>query len=220
MISMQGRSADFTRHALPSIQKQRILVTLVKSQSRKTVGGEPHRFLPPSATWAPPPSRTPVPVRPAPAKHFGPLPSTGVLPPPTPHQQLPQPNGMYVTTPVAAGIAYPAPVPLPPTSAAWPAAAPPRHPQPRLPVPGTGVFLPSQGPVNSSNHPPSTENINTDDSAGKPNGPPRSPPKGDEEAMDNECNGSGDKVNGMEVVLKEGEEDESSEVAISGGGAV
>lgn len=214
MISIQGRSADFARHAIPSIQKQRILVTLVKSQSKKTVGSEPHRFLPPSATWAPPTSRTPVPVRPAPAKHFGPLPSTGVLPPPTPHQQLPQPNGMYVATPVAAaGIAYPTPVPLPPTSAAWPA-APPRHPQPRLPVPGTGVFLPSQGPVNSSNQPPSTENSPTEDSAGKPNGPPRSPPKGDE------CNGSGDKVNGGEVVLEEGKENESSDVAISGGGAV
>ncbi|KAL1568660.1 RNA demethylase ALKBH10B-like [Salvia divinorum] len=196
-IVMQGRSADVARHAIQSLQRQRILVTLVKSQSKKAIGGDVHRFLPPSATWAPPPSRSPSHIRPGAAKHFGPVPSTG-------RQQLPPPNGiqvqpMFVSAPVAPGIAYTAPVALPPTSAGWPAAPPRHHPQPRLPVPGTGVFLPSQGSSNSSNQQATTENNNIetsgraeDHSVGKSNGS-RSSPKVDDEATKQECNGNSNK---------------------------
>ncbi|XP_057777659.1 LOW QUALITY PROTEIN: RNA demethylase ALKBH10B [Salvia miltiorrhiza] len=212
-IIMQGRSADIARHAIPSLQKQRMLLTLVKSQSKKTIGGDVHRVLPPSATWAPPPSRSPSHIRPGAAKHFGPVPSTGgVLPAPTARQQLPPPNGiqvqpMFVSATVAPGIAYPAPVALPPTSAGWPA-APPRHPQPqpRLPVPGTGVFLPSQGSGNSSNQPASTEHNSIEMSNG-----PRSSLKVDDEAThtEQECNGSSDKLNEGAGILKEEEQEKS-----------
>ncbi|XP_042025338.1 RNA demethylase ALKBH10B-like [Salvia splendens] len=199
-IVMQGRSADVARHAIPSLQKQRMLVTLVKSQSKKTIGGDAHRFVPPSTTWTPPPSRSPSHIRPGAAKYFGPVPPPGVSPA---RQQLPPPNGiqvppMFVSAPVAPGIAYPAPVALPPTSAGWPA-APPRHRQPRLPVPGTGVFLPSQGSSNSSNQPAATENNSMETSgraeehnAGKSNGSGSSP-KVDDEATKQESNGGSDK---------------------------
>ncbi|KAH6773941.1 hypothetical protein C2S51_012345, partial [Perilla frutescens var. frutescens] len=207
IIAMEGRSADFARHAISSLQKQRILVTLAKSQSRKAIAGD-YRFLAPSSNWAPPPSRSPSHIRPGTAKHFGQVTSTGVLPAPTTRQQLPPPNGiqvqpMFVPTPVAAGMAFPAPVALPPTSAGWPAI---RHPPPRLPVPGTGVFLPSQGSGNSSNQPALTENITIetlaraeDYSGGKSNDA-----KADEEdGAQQECNGSREKLNGGEVILKE-----------------
>ncbi|KAG6399087.1 hypothetical protein SASPL_140561 [Salvia splendens] len=193
-IVMQGRSADVARHAIPSLQRQRMLVTLVKSQSKKTIGGDAHHFLPPTTTWAPPPSRPPSHIRPGAANYFGPVTPAGVSPA---RQQLPPPNGiqvqpMFVSAPVAPGIAYPAPVALPPTSAGWPA-APPRHPQPRLPVPGTGVFLPSQGSSKSSNQTAATENnsMETLGSAGKSNGS-RSSPKVDGEATKQECNGGSD----------------------------
>lgn len=199
-IVMQGRSADVARHAIPSLQRQRMLVTLVKSQSKKTIGGDAHRILPPTTPWVPPPSRPPSHIRPGAAKYFGPVPPTGVSPA---HQQLPPPNGiqvqpMFVSAPVAPGIAYPAPVALPPTSAGWPA-APPRHPKPRLPVPGTGVFLPSQGSSKPSNQTAATENNSMEtlgsaeeNSAGKSNGS-LSSPKVDGEATKQEYSGSSDK---------------------------
>ncbi|KAL1556505.1 RNA demethylase ALKBH10B-like [Salvia divinorum] len=208
-ITMQGRSADIARHAIPSLQKQRILVTLVKLQSKKTIGSDAHRFLPPSATWAPPPSRSPSHIQ-----QYGPVPSTGMLPPPNGIQVQP----MFVSTPVAPGIAYPTPVALPPTSAGW-SATPPRHPQPRLPVPGTGVFLPSQGSGNSSNQPAATENNSLEmsaraeeHSAGKSNGL-RSSPEVDDESTRQECNGSSDELNRGAAILKE-EEQENSGAAV------
>lgn len=201
MIVMQGRSADFAKHTINSVQKQRILVTLVKSQPKG------HRFQSPSCNWAPPPIRSPSHIRPGSAKHFGPVTPTGVLPAPSARQQLPPPNGiqpMYVATPVAPGIAFPAPVALPPTSAGWPA-GPPRHPPPRLPVPGTGVFLPSQGSGNSSNQPAlsvaneSTPIETSGCSVGKSNG-------GESDDQGTECNGSGEKA----MSLKEEEEEEGN----------
>ncbi|KAF9593971.1 hypothetical protein IFM89_026514, partial [Coptis chinensis] len=48
-------------------------------------------------------------------------------------------------SPVAPAMLYPAPVPLPTASSGWAAVLPPRHPLPRLPLPGTEVFLPPQG---------------------------------------------------------------------------
>lgn len=206
---MQGRSADFARHAIPSIRKQRILVTLVKSQPRKFIDG--HRFPAPSSNWAPPPSRSPSHIRPVPAKHYGPVPPTGVLPTP----QLPPPNGiqsMFVPTPVAAGMAFSAPVALPPASV-WPS-APLRHPPPRLPLPGTGVFLPSQGSNNSSNqHVPTigTENISTEKdehSVVKSNGL-SNPGKEDDEGTKQECNGGVEKETEESVSKKEDENDDA-----------
>ncbi|KAG6405508.1 hypothetical protein SASPL_133098 [Salvia splendens] len=212
-LTMQGRSADIAKHAIPSMQKQRILITLVKLQSKKTIGGDAHPFLPPS--------RSPSHVRPGAVKQYGHVPSTGMLPTASARQQLPPGNGiqvqpMFVSTPVAPGIAYPTPVALPPTSAGWPA-APPQHPQPRLPVPGTGVFLPSQGSGNSSNQPAATGNNRIEmsakaeeHSAGKSDGP-RPSPKVDDETTQQEVNGSSDELNGGAAILKEEEQENSSE---------
>ncbi|KAL0372784.1 UNVERIFIED_CONTAM: hypothetical protein Scaly_0960000 [Sesamum calycinum] len=118
----------------------------------------PGDYRVPSSNWAPPPSRSPSHIRPVAAKHFGLVPPTGVLPAPNARQQLPPPNSIqpiFVPTPVATGIVFPAPVALPPASAGC-ITAPPRHTPVRLPVPGTGVFLPSQNSNNSSNQPAPT----------------------------------------------------------------
>ncbi|XAR63712.1 hypothetical protein NMG60_11023748 [Bertholletia excelsa] len=153
LLVMQGKSADFAKHAIPSLHKQRILVTFAKSQPKKTALGDrqrPAAAAAPNSNWGPPLSRSPNHIRHAVPKHYGPVPSTGVLPAPI-HPQLAPPNGMqplFVPAPVGPAMAFPAPVALPPTSAGWPA-PPPRHPPPRLPVPGTGVFLPP-GSGNSS----------------------------------------------------------------------
>ncbi|KAI9074103.1 hypothetical protein K1719_043948 [Acacia pycnantha] len=126
LLTMQGRSADFARHALPSIRKQRILVTFAKSPNHIR-----HHLGP---------------------KHYAPAPTTGVLPAPPIRAQIAPPNGiqpLFVPAPVAPPLPFPAPVPIPPGSTGW-TAAPPRHPPPRIPVPGTGVFLPPPGSGNSS----------------------------------------------------------------------
>ncbi|XP_058108410.1 RNA demethylase ALKBH10B-like isoform X2 [Magnolia sinica] len=160
LLVMQGKSADFAKHAISSIRKQRILITFAKSQPKKLPPADASR-LPPSmpATAAPPPQWAPLssrstsfPRHPAGPKHYGTVPTTAVLTaPPILPPHLPPPNGiqpLFVTASVAPAPPYPAPVPLPTASVGWSAAPPPR-----LPVPGTGVFLPPPG----SSHPPPTQ---------------------------------------------------------------
>ncbi|XP_073100601.1 RNA demethylase ALKBH10B-like, partial [Elaeis guineensis] len=53
LLVMQGKSADLAKHAIPSLCKQRILLTFGKSQPKKTFPSEGMRF--PSSS-APPPS--------------------------------------------------------------------------------------------------------------------------------------------------------------------
>ncbi|XP_010241461.1 PREDICTED: uncharacterized protein LOC104586031 [Nelumbo nucifera] len=173
LLTMQGKSADFARHAIPSVRKQRIVVTFTKSQPKKTMPSDSSRGPSSSSAggspspWGPSPGRPLGNVRhPAgPNKHYGgvPTPTTGVLPaPPIRPQHLPPPNGigmqpLFVTAPVAPPVPYPtAPVPIPSASTGWPAVPPPRHPPPRFPVPGTGVFLPPPG---SGHSPPSQQPI-------------------------------------------------------------
>lgn len=151
LLAVQGKSLDFAKHAIPSIRKQRVLVTFAKAIPKKTLADAP-RLPPPSLAppppshWGPPPTRAPNHIRhPSGPKHYAAVPTTGVLPAPP----LPPPsNGMqpiFVTTPVAPAMAFPAPVPVP-----LPPSGPPAwHPPPRLPVPGTGVFLPPPGSGNS-----------------------------------------------------------------------
>lgn len=204
---MQGRSADLARHAIPATRKQRILVTLVKSQPKK------FNWSPPPSNWTPPPSRSPSHIRPGPAKHYGPVPTNGVLPAPPALPQLPPPNGIqsiYVPTPVAAGIAFSAPVALPPTHI-WPS-APLRHPPPRLPLPGTGVFLPPQGSNNSSNQPVSTMGTETitagtdEHIAVKSNGVSK---KADDGVTEQECNGGVEKKDEESASKKDDENDDA-----------
>ncbi|XP_042501848.1 RNA demethylase ALKBH10B-like isoform X2 [Macadamia integrifolia] len=154
LLMMQGRSADFAKYAISAIRKQRILITFTKSQPKRTMSNDSLRFSSSSATrpsspWGPPASRPLNHVHhPTGPKHYGAIPATGVLPaPPIRPQHLPPPNGMqplFVPAPVAPAVPYAGPVPLQPASAGW-AAVPTRHPPPRLPVPGTGVFLPPPG---------------------------------------------------------------------------
>ncbi|KAL3635914.1 hypothetical protein CASFOL_020461 [Castilleja foliolosa] len=168
MLVVQGRSADFARHALPSQRRQRILITLVKAQPKKTNTVDVHRFSstpPPPSNWAPPPSQSPSQhIRPVAARNFGPIPPTGVLPVPTARPPNNNIQPMFVPNTIPPAIAFPAPVPLQPAPSGWPAGLPrPHPPPPRLPVPGTGVFLPPQGSGNSS----STETITVEENGTK-----------------------------------------------------
>ncbi|KAF3641703.1 Anthranilate synthase beta subunit 1 [Capsicum annuum] len=157
VLVMQGRSTEFVKYAIPSIRKQRILLTFTKLQPRRIKSGDSQRF--PSSAGGPvpqwvPPSRSPNHMRrPFGPKHYGSMPTTGVLPVPAVRPQLAPASiqPIFVPAAVAPAMPFPAPVALPPASAGW-AAPPPRHPPPRLPLPGTGVFLPpGSGPSVADN---------------------------------------------------------------------
>ncbi|CAL9110608.1 unnamed protein product [Musa textilis] len=151
LLVMQGKSADLAKRAIPSLRKQRILVTFGKSRPKKTLPSEAS-FFPSSAVYpasGPPSARPPTSSRhPSGRKNYGVIPSTGVLQAPSIHPQNMSPNGVQplfvAAAPVVASSAmpYPAPTMTPPATGGWTVTAPPRHPSPRLPVPGTGVFLP------------------------------------------------------------------------------
>ncbi|KAE8711678.1 anthranilate synthase component II-like [Hibiscus syriacus] len=142
------KSAGFAKHALPSVQNQRILVTFTKYQPRKFVSGNqrlPLPMLSQSSQEGLARNRPPNHFRPAAGpKHYAVVPTT--------QPQTPPPNGVrpfFVPAPVAPAIPFPAPVPIPPGMTTWPA-PPPRHPPPHQPVSSTGVFLPPPGSDNSS----------------------------------------------------------------------
>ncbi|KAM0953105.1 putative alpha-ketoglutarate-dependent dioxygenase AlkB-like superfamily [Dioscorea sansibarensis] len=156
LLVIQGRSADVARHAIPSLRKHRILLTFGKHQPIKNAPSEAPLFpssttLPPSH-WGLPQIRSPGLTRHPSAKPYGAVPTTGVLPAPSIRpQHMPPPNGIQpifvAPAPVApVPVTYPAHIPVPPVSSGWTMAAPPRHPAPRLLLPGTGVFLPTSGP--------------------------------------------------------------------------
>ncbi|KAE8667260.1 anthranilate synthase component II-like [Hibiscus syriacus] len=156
LLVMQGKSCDFAKHALPSVRKQRVLITFTKYQPKKFMIDN-QRLPSPSVSqpskWGPPPSRPPNHFRPSiGAKPYTAIPTSVVLPATPNHPQIPPPNGvppLFVPAPVSPAIPFHAPVPIPPGSTAWPA-PPPRHPAPCLPIPGTGVFLPPPGSSNPS----------------------------------------------------------------------
>lgn len=125
MLVMEGKSTDYARHAIPSIRKQRILVTLTKSQPKRTTLTP---VVPPTH-WAPPPIRSPNPMGP---KHYVQVPTPGLIPPPNGIQPI------FVPAAVAPPMAFPAAAAAPPMGGGWAAAPPLRQHAP----PGTGVFLP------------------------------------------------------------------------------
>ncbi|XP_059649805.1 RNA demethylase ALKBH10B [Cornus florida] len=203
LLVMQGRSADFSKHAIPSLRKLRILVTLTKSEPKKTTSNDGRLALsavPSPSPWGPPSNRSSNHIRQPVPKHYGPVPTTGVLPAPSTRPQLAPPNviqPLFVPTAVAAAMPYPAPVALPPASSGW-TVAPPRHPPPHLPVPGTGVFLPPPGSGNSTQQLLSTtETTETpslpekDRGLGNSNGKSSASPKGkvDGKMQQQDCNG-------------------------------
>ncbi|KAI3729724.1 hypothetical protein L6452_18388 [Arctium lappa] len=156
ILIMDGRSADFTRHAIPSMRKQRILVTFTKSQPKRTTPGDgqrspSHAATAPPSHWVPPPTRPPNHIRhPMVPKHHVSVPTTGVLPTlAAARPQLQPSNGIqpiFIPAAVTPAMAFPtSPVALPPASGGWTAAPLMQHAPPRLPVPGTGVFLPPGG---------------------------------------------------------------------------
>ncbi|XP_039023664.1 RNA demethylase ALKBH10B-like isoform X1 [Hibiscus syriacus] len=156
LLMMQGKSADFTKHALPSVRKQRVLITFTKYQPKKFMTD--NQRLPSSSgsqpsKWGSPPSKSPNHFRPsAGAKPYTAILTTVVFPATLNRPQIPPPNGvqpLFVPAPVSPAIPFHAQVPIPPGSTGWPA-PPPMHPSPRLPIPGTGVFLPPPGSSNSS----------------------------------------------------------------------
>ncbi|KAJ7970683.1 Oxidoreductase, 2OG-Fe(II) oxygenase family protein [Quillaja saponaria] len=213
LLEMQGKSSDLAKHAIPSIRKQRILVTFTKSQPKKSIPTDTQN-LPshaPSSYWGPPPSRPPNHNRHLVGpKHYAVVSTTSVLPAPSIHPQLPPPNGiqtLVVPAPVAA-MPFPRPVPIPPVSTGWPP-APPRHPPPHILVPGTGVFLPPPGSSNSTSQLPCTTtegNLNVETTVvpenengpGKPYNNPSAPPKEkmDGKMLRQDCNGA---MNGTDV---------------------
>jgi len=220
---MQGKSTDLAKHALPSIHKQRILVTFTKSQPKTSLPSDSQRLSPAvTSHWALPQGRTPNHMRhQLGPKHYPTIPATGVLP--APSIRAP-PNGMqtlFVPAPVAPPISFASPVPIPLGSTGW-ASAPQRHPPPRMPVPGTGVFLPPPGSgTTSSQHLPgvvsevnlggettstgkeslkSNHNITNSSSKGKVDG---------NVVGRQECNGNADGSEGEEDVV--GKEDESND---------
>ncbi|KAK1314091.1 hypothetical protein QJS10_CPA06g02312 [Acorus calamus] len=210
LLVTQGRSADFAKHAIPSIRKHRIIITFAKSQPKRHPPSDGPRFSPSIAAGPPTPwgRGLPGPARyhgPGP-KHYGMVPTSGVLPaPPIRTQHLPPPNGMqpiFVASPskVPYVATAPPPVALPPASAGW-TPVQLRHAPPRLPLPGTGVFLPPPG---SGHSPPSPgPGIPHETGGGPPTetaGPPDGESIGDKSSSDGvasspkeerqECNGS------------------------------
>ncbi|CAA2999956.1 Hypothetical predicted protein [Olea europaea subsp. europaea] len=220
MLVMQGRSADFARHAMPSIGKQRMLVTMTKLLPKKTAPSDvqhvPSSVAAPPSHWVPPLSHSPNHIRhPVAPKHTVPVPTTGVLPAPTAHPQVPSQNGiqpLFVPVPVAPAMPFPAPVAVLPASSGWPVPLS-RHPPPRLPLPGTGVFLPPPGSGNSVNQhisTPGTENITAESPSllEKDNDPLKlngngTSPEADWKKPSEECNGNIDGTSQLRATTEE-----------------
>ncbi|KAL6186963.1 hypothetical protein ACLB2K_043080 [Fragaria x ananassa] len=241
LLLLQGKSADYAKHAIPSIRKQRILVTFTKSQPRKSFPTDGQRLPSPgpsqSPYWSPPPGRSPNHIRhPAGPKHYAAVSTTGVLPAPPNRPQLPPANGiqpLFVAAPVGPAMPFPAPVVIPPGSPGWIAA--PQHPPPRMPLPGTGVFLPPPGSGSSSAPPqqfpsiatemnPSVETASTEkeNGTGKSSHAIASPKaKLDVKAQRQDCNGSVDVTgSGRGTVKQEQQQNSNNAAANNQAGAV
>jgi len=143
LLLSQGKSTHLLKHAIPSQQERRVLLIFGKSQPKKLFHSESPRFSSPSpapltSPWGPPLLVPPnIARRPPGLKQYVVVSNAGVLPPPNGIQPL-------LVAPTPAPVPMPVPVPVPPVSAGWALAS--RGPPPRLPVPGTGVFLPPSGP--------------------------------------------------------------------------
>ncbi|ESQ35333.1 hypothetical protein EUTSA_v10007113mg [Eutrema salsugineum] len=136
VLVVEGKSADLAKFAIHSIRKQRILITFTKSQPRNSMTG---------SNRGPPASRSPNHHNrhsTGPPKPYPVISTTGVLPTPShrPPNGTVQPIFIAPSPPLAPPMPFPGGVPPGPTS--WPLPHHPRPPQPRMPIPGTGVFLP------------------------------------------------------------------------------
>ncbi|KAI5396984.1 RNA demethylase ALKBH10B isoform X1 [Lathyrus oleraceus] len=227
LLVMQGKSADIAKHAIPSIQKQRIVVTFTKFLPKKSQPINAQGLTLPATSHYSARSPNHISHRALAPKHYSAVHVTGVLP--APSLQAP-PNSMqplFVPAPVATPMQFATSVPIPPGSTGW-TTAPPRHPPPRVLVPGTGVFLPPPGSANSSQHSQGTLS-ETNLGVGVPalsikengksnhnniNGSPKG--KTDENIQRQECNGnaSGTEVEqAMEQTIEKEEENNGETVA-------
>ncbi|XP_010551623.1 PREDICTED: uncharacterized protein LOC104822175 [Tarenaya hassleriana] len=140
LISMEGQAADFANHAIDATNKERILVTFTKSQPVKP---------------------RPMVSRPKNHGHWH-IPSNGVMPAsyiPSYHPNL---MSGYVFQP--AGFVYPNPCLVPQSGHIIP-----WH-EPRHPIPGTGVFFPTNSEPDdksrnstSEHHDNKSKNLSNDD---------------------------------------------------------
>nr|KJB30648.1 hypothetical protein B456_005G153400 [Gossypium raimondii] len=194
LLVMHGKSADFAKHALPSVRKQRILVTFTKYQPKKSMSDNPRLPSPPlsqSSQWVPSPSRSPNHFRlSAGPKHYAAIPTTGVMPAPPIRPQIPPSNGvqpLFVPTPVPPAIPFPASVPIPPGSNSASQQSSTTATEPNIPVETTS--------------PPQENEIES----GKTNQHAASPEVGlDKKSPKQDCNGSVDgSVSGRAMVKEE-----------------
>ncbi|XP_072992665.1 RNA demethylase ALKBH10B-like isoform X2 [Typha latifolia] len=185
LLVLQGKSADLAKHAIPSLLKQRILLTFGKSQPKNNTFSEDLRqtsiVAPPSSPWIAP---VIVSGHPSGSKNYGVNLTTGVLPAPSIHPQ--QPLFVSPTLVATATVPFPIPVPTPNSPTGWAIGAHPRHFAPRLPFPGTGVFLPPSG----SCQPTTVQQLPVSPSSGEPNSPGETTDISDEMRLRPECNGS------------------------------
>ncbi|XP_042408634.1 RNA demethylase ALKBH10B-like [Zingiber officinale] len=137
LLVMHGKSADLAKRAIPSLTKARILLTFGKFRPKKTLPSD--GYISSSSSF----SRYPLS-----RKQYGVIPANGLVQAQPAPQNISPPNGvqqLFVAGPVVAApvLPYPLPTSIPNANSGWTMAAPPRHPTaPRLPVPGTGVFIP------------------------------------------------------------------------------
>ncbi|MCH87535.1 hypothetical protein A2U01_0020845, partial [Trifolium medium] len=197
-------STDCAKYAIPSINKQRILVTFVKSQPI-----DAQRLASPAKSHSSAaPIRTPNHHQLAP-KHYSAVQVTGVLPAPSLRAPRNSMQPLFVPTPVAPPMQFSTPVSIPLGSTGW-NVAPPRQPPPRILVPGTGVFLPPPGSANSSQHLQGTITPTAIKENGKPktnpnntNGSPKGKMDGTMQRQEYNGNAGGTEVE--QAIVEEGE---------------
>lgn len=215
LLIMQGKSLDLARHAIPSVRKQRIILTFGKYNPKRPYLPENSRItmtpVTAHASWSPPSGRPSVARHSPGLKHYGVVPATGVLhATPVRPQHISPSNGIQPIfippAPVSpASLPYPSPSQVPPVSPGWSLVAPSMHPGPRLPVPGTGVFLPPPGSTHSQSPQPPSASIPDDAGTMSKTTSQSESPKifndkpnaqnGSSQSATAECNGSSDNLN-------------------------
>ena len=209
---MQGKSADCAKHAIPSIHKQRILITFAKSQPKQSLPIEDQLLASPATSHS-----STAPIRTtnhishnhhqlAP-KHYSSVEVTGVLPAPSLRAPPNSTQPLFVPVPATFPMQCSTPVPIQPGSTGW-AISPPRHPPPQILVPGTGVFLPPPRSANSSQHlqgtvtPTTSIKQNGKSNHNNTNGSPKGKMDGNMQMQ--ECSGNADGTKVENVIEEEG----------------
>ncbi|EAY77528.1 hypothetical protein OsI_32569 [Oryza sativa Indica Group] len=173
VLVFEGKSADIAKRALPATSKQRILLSFGKSVSRKHVQSESSLLItppltPPPMPWAAPLRPGNIAIHPSSPKQLVYNPSNRVPAVSTPGLHHIPSNGIQTVfvaplpiTPKA--VPFASAVTLPNSTAAWIAEAAPRPASPRLPLQGTGVFLPP-----GSGNPPPAQKLGVKHADAKP----------------------------------------------------